>query len=162
MTSVDTQRVAEGSELRSTLPPPGVPPQGFRVQPAWRTPVTTGVLASAGTVVLGLGNPNTTHVPLCPLKAVTGLDCPLCGGLRAVHSLTRFDLAGALDHNLIFTLSVPMLIVGYVIWLARSLDHPVLPRWQLPSWTYPALLVVGLVFAVVRNIPAFSWLGSGV
>lgn len=132
------------------------------MQPAWRAPVTTGVLAVAGTVVLGFGNPNTTHVPLCPLKALTGLDCPLCGGLRAVHSLTRGDLVGALDHNLIFTLSVPALIVGYVIWLARSLGHPVLPRSQLPSWTYPALMVVGIVFAVVRNIPAFSWLGSGV
>ena len=31
----------------------------------------------------------------CPLNLVTGLDCPGCGGLRAVNNLTNFDLAGA-------------------------------------------------------------------
>lgn len=123
--------------------------------------MATGLVALVGTAVVGIGNPTTTHVPLCPLKAVTGLDCPLCGGLRAVHSLTRADVVGALDHNLIFTVSVPVLVVGYLIWLLRSLGRPVVPRLRLPSWTNVALLVAGLVFAVVRNVPAFAWLASG-
>lgn len=145
----------------SMLPPPPPPPPGYRLPPAWRAPVTAGLVALAGTAVVGIGNPNTTHVPLCPLKAVTGLDCPLCGGLRAVHSLTRADLVGALGHNLIFTLSVPVLVVGYVIWLLRSFGQPVAPRLRLPSWTNLALLAVALVFAVVRNVGAFAWLASG-
>ena len=118
-----------------------------------------GGVAAAGTVLLGLGNPNTTHVPLCPLKAITGLDCPFCGSLRAVHSLTHLDIRGALDHNLVFTASVPFLVVGWIMWLRWGLtghgSKPALPTWVKAS------IVVGLVtFMVIRNIPAFSWLGS--
>ncbi|MBA3282590.1 MAG: DUF2752 domain-containing protein, partial [Acidimicrobiia bacterium] len=127
----------------------------------WTAPVTTGVAALAGTVVLAVGNPNTTHVPLCALKAVTGLDCPLCGSLRAVHSLTRADLATALDHNVLFTVSVPFLVLGWTLWLSRSLGRPLVPDRPLPRLAKPALLAVALAFAVIRNLPAFAWLGSG-
>jgi len=145
----------------SSLAPPSVAPPGFSVGKPWRAPVTTGAVALAGTAVLAVGNPNTTHVPLCPLRAVTGLDCPLCGSLRAVHSLTRADLGAALDHNLLFTVSVPALVVCWVVWLSRSLGRPIGADRPLPRLAKPALLAIALVFAVVRNLPAFAWLGSG-
>ncbi len=146
--------------MSNLAPPPLAPILTFEVRRPWAAPVTTGALAAVGTVVLAIGNPNTTHVPLCPMRAI-GIDCPLCGSLRAVHSLTHLDLMGALDHNLLFTVSVPALVTCYVIWLLRSLGKPVLPGWKLPAATLPFLLVVGLVFAVLRNLPAFAWLGSG-
>lgn len=124
-------------------------------------PVTVGALALVGTAVLAVGNPNTTHVPLCPLKAATGIDCPLCGSLRAVHSLTELDLGGALDHNLLFTVAAPLLVAGWVVWLLRSLGRPVLPGRRLPAITPTVVAVVALAFAVLRNIPALGWLGSG-
>lgn len=114
-----------------------------------------------GTILLGVGNPNTTHIPLCPLKGATGLDCPFCGGLRAVHSLTRADVIGALDHNLLFTVSAPALVVCWAVWFARSLGRPVAAGRALPPLTMPILLIVAIVFGVVRNLPAFAWLGSG-
>ena len=52
-------------------------------------PRTAGLLAAAG---LYLVNPNTTHVPLCPLHAVTGLWCPLCGATRASYALVHGQL----------------------------------------------------------------------
>ena len=120
-----------------------------------------GVIASVGTALLAVVDPNSRNVPLCPLKAVTGLDCPLCGSLRAVHALTRLDVASALDHNVVFTLSVPFLVIGWVMWLGFSLGRP-RPGW----WRFdpPLPLIAGLflvVFAVARNLPAFSWLASG-
>ncbi len=143
------------------MPPAHHAPLGYRTSPRWRAPVATGLAALVGTAVVGIGNPNTTHVPLCPLLAITGLDCPLCGSLRAVHSLTRADLLGALDHNLVFTAAAPFLVVAYGIWLLRSLGRPVAPKLRLPPWTFSALLVLGLVWGVIRNVPAFGWLGSG-
>lgn len=129
-------------------------------------PLRVGAAALAATAVLAVGNPNTTHVPLCPLKAVTGLDCPLCGSLRAVHALTRGDIAGAANHNLLFTVAAPFLVLAWGWWLLDTLDRRP-PGTQLVEayrrhatplrWVGIALLVT---FAVVRNLPSMSWLGS--
>ena len=125
-----------------------------------------GAAVLAATAVLAVGNPNTTHVPLCPLKAVTGLDCPLCGSLRAVHALTRGDVAGAANHNLLFTVSAPFLVLAWAWWLLDSLDQrppgtPLVEAYRrhatLLRWVAVAVLVT---FAVARNLPSMSWLGS--
>lgn len=87
-------------------------------------------------------DPSARDVPLCPLKAITGIYCPFCGSLRAVHALAHLDLATALDHNVLFTLSVPFLVVGWVVWLGVSRG------WTRPSWWRadpPVPLVLGLV-----------------
>lgn len=146
----------------SLLPPPPRPTalaSAPVAHPAWREPVTVGAVVAAATGALAVGNPNTTHVPLCPFRAVTGLDCPFCGSLRAVHALTHLHLGEALSHNLLFTASVPFLVVAWATWLHRSIagrgGRPTLPRWGVV-----ALLVVVAAFGVVRNVPAFGWLGS--
>jgi hypothetical protein len=145
------------SSVAQAPAPPSWRPSARR----WEGPVTTGALALVGTAVLAVGDPNTTHVPLCPLKAITGLDCPACGSLRAVHSLTRLDVAGALDHNLLFTVAVPALVAAWAIWLLRGLGRPVLARLVVPAWGSATLVAVALTFGVLRNLPALSWLASG-
>lgn len=147
--------------MSSLAPSQVVPRAEYHAARPWTAPATTGALAVVGTILLGVGNPNTTHIPLCPLKGATGLDCPFCGGLRAVHSLTRADVIGALDHNLLFTVSAPALVVCWAVWFARSLGRPVAAGRALPPLTMPILLIVAIVFGVVRNLPAFAWLGSG-
>ena len=123
-------------------------------------PLAVGAMALAGAVVLGVGNPNTTHIPLCPLKAVTGLDCPLCGSLRAVHSLTHLDLVGALSNNLLFTVAAPFLVLGWVHWLRTSLTGGG-RRIDVRRGVLITGIVVVLVFTVARNLPVGGWLGSG-
>ena len=147
--------------MSSLAPPPPAPAAARAARPAWVRPASTGAVVAAATVVLAVGDPNTTHVPLCPLKAITGLDCPFCGSLRAVHSLAHLDLAGAASHNLLFTLAAPVLVVAWVAWLATSLGHP--PRWRrpLPRGATVAFWVVVAVFGVARNLPAFAWFASG-
>lgn len=144
-------------------PAPGPPPPApsYPSQP-WSGPVAVAAAVLAGTAVLAVVNPNTTHVPLCPLKAATGLDCPFCGSLRAVHSLTRADVVGAADHNLLFTLSVPFLIAGWAWWFARTVrgPDPASARLVPARSAVIAFWAVVVVFGVVRNLPAFSWLGS--
>ena len=48
---------------------------------------------------------------LCPFKALTGLDCPLCGATRAAHHLLRGDIVGAMGLNLLFVAAAPFLLV---------------------------------------------------
>ena len=140
-----------------------------------RAPLAVGAVTLLASAYVGLVDPNSPgHYPLCPTKAFTGLDCPGCGGLRAVHSLMHGDITGALDHNAFVVLVVvPVALVLWGRWLWHAWkgpqpdaegvvgDHVDVP---MPSvavlWS---MVVVGLVFMVVRTIggvPAFAWLGS--
>src|SRR4051794_25353826 len=133
----------------------------MRIAP-WVPPVAVGLGLAAATAYTGTADPNTSDAfPLCPLKAVTGWDCPACGSLRAVHSLCRLDLAGAMDHNVLFVLLVPFLALGYAAWLARSLGWRV-PTIEVPRFVFPAIMLLAVAFAVIRNlpIPGHAFLGS--
>jgi hypothetical protein len=124
------------------------------VRPArWIPPVGAGALLAGATAYTGLLDPTTSDAfPLCPLKAGTGLDCPACGALRAVHALVHLDLAAAADHNLLLVVALPFLALGYVWWLGRSLGWR-LPRVSIPRGLFPALVMAAMAFAVVRNLP---------
>lgn len=133
-------------------------------------PLLVGGAVLLGTAYVGLVDPNQPgHYPLCPTKALTGLDCPFCGGLRSVHALAHGDVAGALSHNaLVVLLAVPALVL-WVRWLRRAWTgeppRPVSERLSPGAsrallWTATAVV---LAFTVARNIdtvPALAWLGS--
>jgi hypothetical protein len=123
-----------------------------------RQPITAGVAAAVGVAALALVDADSTSIPLCPLKATTGLDCPLCGGLRAVSALTRLRFAEALDHNVLFTVSVPLLVVGWVAWLVSAVRGKGAP--QPPLWASGLVLGLLVAFAVARNLPYYPWLAS--
>ena len=98
---------------------------------------------------------------LCPFKWATGgLDCPGCGTLRATRALTRGDLVLALDHNVLFVGLVPLLLWGLVAWWRHergTRPHP--PR--MPYAVAVGLTLVVPLWWVARNLPWFTWLGSG-
>lgn len=132
--------------------------------PAWAAPAAVGVLAVLGTAAVGLLDPEVRgHLaPACPFRALTGLDCPGCGGTRALYALTRGDLALAVDHNLVTTLALPLLGVAWALWLAARLGWRARPLVVPPTVAY-GIAAVFATFFVVRNLPwlPFVWLGSG-
>jgi hypothetical protein len=102
-------------------------------------------------------DPAHTHVPLCPFHTVTGLWCPLCGGLRSAYALTRFDLAGAIRDNALFVAAVPCLVYYWIDWLRR--ERAGLPERRIPRGAIAFLWLIALVFCVLRNIPtSAAWL----
>jgi hypothetical protein len=122
-----------------------------------------GVLAA--TAYLAAVDPNTPgHYPVCPTKALFGIDCPGCGLLRGTHDLVHGNIAGALDHNILLVVLVPLAAWLWVRWFLRAW------RGTSPDVTYRqfrrrnALLIwsmVGLLaFGVVRNL--VPYLGSGI
>lgn len=120
-----------------------------------------GIAGCAGLALIG---PDDGASPLCPSRALFGVDCPGCGCLRGLGALMRGRIGDALDHNLLLLAIVPALIVAYAAWAAsafgwtRPAKFPMSPR---------ALLVVATVvvaFTVVRNLPFggfVEYLGSG-
>ena len=89
-------------------------------------PLAVGALTLCAAAYVGLVDPNQPgHYPLCPTKALTGLDCPGCGGLRATHALVTGDLVGALDHNAFVVLVViPLAITAWIAWVVRCWRGP--------------------------------------
>jgi len=119
--------------------------------------------AGAATLFVGLVNPNEEgHYPVCPLKSMTGLDCPGCGGLRCVHALVRGDFRTAVDQNLIAAIAVPLigLALLFAVLAPDSLRRRI--SWRPGRVLVWAFVAVVLVFTVLRNTPWGGWLGSGV
>ena len=116
-------------------------------------------------------DPNNGGYPFCPLKAVTGLDCPACGGLRCVHALMNGDIGTALDQNLIAVVVLPMIVIWAAFALAArwrgddavgansSADVDAQGNAALKAnalrilWV--GLIVATIVFTVLRNVPEF-------
>ena len=106
--------------------------------------------AVAGLLVV---NPNTTHLPLCPLHAMTGLWCPLCGSTRASYALLHGQFGVALHDNVLFVTALPVLLV---LWLRRAAAGG--NGRLVPSWLCWTAIVLALGFGVLRNLPVGSWL----
>ena len=118
-----------------------------------------GLVALAAPAVAGL-----EVVPPCPLRTVTGLDCPFCGGTRATRALLTGDVSTALDYNLIVPLMALVALVGAGWWLVSrssriSFDPAVALARSSAVWI--GLLVALVVFWVARNLPWFAYLNSG-
>ena len=117
-------------------------------------PVGAAVGVLAATLALRLRDPHVTGSwGFCPLRALTGLDCPFCGGLRAVNDLSRLRLSDAVHSNALLVGLVPVLIAGWAWWAWRSsrgrpVRAPSGPRGRLLWWSAVA---VALAFTVFRN-----------
>jgi hypothetical protein len=119
-------------------------------------------LLLAGCVGLAVVNP-ADGPPLCPFKAVTGLDCPGCGATRAAHQLFTGDLVAAVDLNVLAVLAFPFILWALFVSLTAMLGGP---RWRAitlsSQWTRVALVAV-VAFWILRNLAfaPFNWLGTG-
>jgi hypothetical protein len=90
----------------------------------------------------------------CPFKAMTGLDCPFCGGLRGVNDLTHGQVGDAWHSNALFVSLLPVIAVAWLAWLGArwsGRDGVLSPR--AASRVTTVLLVVSVLFGVFRNTP---------
>jgi hypothetical protein len=99
-------------------------------------------------------DPATTWwFPSCPLFALTGLLCPFCGSLRALHALLHGSLALALAFNPLATVGVPMAAGAFLYDTVK----PTRPRLvaRLAGLCLSARgLAFAAVFGLLRNLPA--------
>ena len=81
------------------------PARSWSAPPAARgslgSPLAVAGLAAVGCAAVWCCDPTTPGglLPVCPTRALLGIDCPGCGTLRAVYSLLHLDLGGALRYN---------------------------------------------------------------
>ncbi len=113
------------------------------------TAAAVGVAAVAGRFGVPL-------FPPCPLHALTGLWCPLCGGTRAVTALANGDLAAAVSLNVLVVLAVPLLAVAWVTWTARRASGRRVPMITLGNRGLAVVTAALVAFMVLRNIPGLE------
>ncbi len=89
--------------------------------------------------------------PVCAFHQMTGLECPGCGSLRALHQLTHGNIAGAWHFNPLLVASIP---VGIWLGLREAVKWTFGWRWPgivtrpIIGWTF---VVVTVVFGIARN-----------
>jgi hypothetical protein len=122
-------------------------------------PVAGGILAgglalSALFATTGIGLP-------CPFLALTGWECPLCGGTRMGGALLRGDLGSAFAANPVVLVAVAVLTLLSILWAVELLGGPAVrpPRdvaRRVARVPVPVWLVLGaaaaVAYAVLRNL----------
>src|SRR2546421_4257673 len=108
--------------------------------------------AGCGAAALFLFNPEQhSFYPFCFFYRTTGLLCPGCGALRALHQILHGNLASALRFNSLLVASLP--VVGFFMGrfvVCKMKKQPA--SHIIPSvWLWWALGVM-LAFGVLRNL----------
>ena len=130
---------------------------GFINRGWWRLLVVALAATSALGALLAFNPAGSVVFPPCPFHVLTGLYCPGCGTLRALHQLLHGRPLQALGLNPLMVISLPFL--GYALasetFLATVGRR--LPGVRLPaSWIW-ALLAAIILFWIFRNIPVYPF-----
>lgn len=140
--------------------PSAVPPKIQQQRPSLTVfaAATFTFAAIAGGAVLYFFDP-TKHdfYPVCQFHLLTGLYCPGCGGTRAAYQLLHGNLLAAVHDNALFVVSLAAL-GGRGIWFLNQQRRGRPVRFFIPPASLWVFLAVALVFVVLRNLPAFSFL----
>lgn len=90
--------------------------------------------------------------PRCVFNALTGWQCPGCGGLRAAHQLLHGNIAASWQLNPLIVLGV----AGGALWLSARAIHRWSRRDLLRPVRRPWLFWAGLgglvIFGIARNL----------
>jgi hypothetical protein len=117
-------------------------------------PAAVAAAAAGGCAVIWLANPTVPGgiLPVCPTKALLGIDCPGCGSLRMIYSLLHLDLPAAVHYNALGLVAVALLVWAFLAWTyGRLVGRPV-RSWQHLRWSAPAALALTVAWFVLRNL----------
>ncbi|GAA1201687.1 DUF2752 domain-containing protein [Prauserella alba] len=134
-------------------------PQAIRPWRAMR--VTPGFAGGSLLIAVALGT-GVLAVP-CWFRALTGIDCPFCGGSRAIGGLLRGDLLAAVGHNA-FAVAVLLPLAAVVLFALARWETRRAQRWwpagRAGRAALIALVAVTVAWWVFRGLPVGEWFRS--
>jgi len=136
-----------------------VPPVVRSQKPAGVIPVVIAVAAAcAAVVVLYTFNPSESgFYPLCIFHSTTGLLCPGCGSLRAMHQLSHGHLLTAFRCNVLLVSGLPFFAAFCARYAYLKLHERPVALNLAPPWIYAGTVIL-IVFGVIRNLAPFWFL----
>ena len=132
-------------------------PRLFRLQ---RGLVVLAAFAAYGVGLSALYATTGRGLP-CPFRAVTGWQCPLCGGTRLGAALLHGDVAAAFAANPVVLVGLVVLAGLGVAWTVELAGGPAvrLPRRVAeavsrvrPNQWLVAILAAAVLFVLLRNL----------
>jgi hypothetical protein len=115
-------------------------------------------LVLAGAVLFVFNPAQSGFYPFCLFHRTTGLLCPGCGSLRALHQLLHGNIVMALRCNAVLVLCLPVVCWLGIQMLRRRLQRAA-PTTVKPLWIWTGFGVL-VIFSVLRNLPLaqLAWL----
>jgi hypothetical protein len=133
--------------------PPKLDRAWLRVLPA----LVLLVIILAGGTLLFLFNPSVSGIyPVCLFHSATGLLCPGCGSLRAIHQLLHGHMPAAFKCNALLVSAIPLAAGLFLQNRFMRPDGRVFSFGSNWLWLAGAIIVF---FGIFRNlpIPQASW-----
>lgn len=109
-------------------------------------PASVALATSAGLFLLRW-NPGTLLRP-CPLRTLTGIPCPTCGGTTAVRALLDRDLGGAFHANPLIAASILLAWSSALLALAML---PVARRLRAPRLLERRIVGLVALLSILAN-----------
>ncbi len=124
--------------------------------PRWAVPLAALGCVGMGMAYALLSDPTRSDPdarPTCLLKLTTGLDCPGCGGTRALWYVLHGDVPAAARHHFLFVFALPFLAYLFVTWAGNRAFGWRLPELRVSPKVIGGFLAIWLAFSVARNLP---------
>ena len=113
--------------------------------------IAAGAVSALAVIALyALVDPGAALFPRCPLKALTGFDCPGCGSQRAFHAILRGDIAGAWRYNAALFFAVPVIGLYFVSSILRGRCPRLYAALDSPA-AIAVIVVAAAAWWVLRN-----------
>lgn len=96
-------------------------------------------------------------IPKCPIKLITGFDCPGCGFQRALHATLNGDIVGAIQYNLFLVIAIPLTLIWLVIYFIIDRIEELQKKWLLINlnrcliYFYVLSYFVWFIFRNIQN-----------
>jgi len=94
--------------------------------------------------------------PTCFFHQSTGLLCPGCGSLRAIHQLLHGHFSAAFQYNPMLVTSLPLLAGCSGLILVGRLRHKPSGLRLQGKWVW-FIIGLALAFSIWRNLPGSPW-----
>jgi hypothetical protein len=115
-------------------------------------------LAVALGAVLFLRSPrDVSWIPCCPFHLLTGLYCPGCGTMRALHEFLHGDLGAAVSFNPMILVAVPAAAAALTAQVAILAGGKQLSGWRMPARGCWVIVAVIAAHWILRNVPAYPF-----